>query len=739
MKSHLFVVWVILVFSTGLVEARPLIENLPESFEIHAVGTYQGREPLDIQLDDTGHRVTRVPVIVNRPDTPIFLVLTAYNPVVWDVSWTEGTQIAGVLVSGYHGQALIGIDAEAPYEIGTHETGGGFEFFFAHTTDGLLELANRVEQELGHALDRFHYEAVEGVFTIGEPVTDPTLLRRSDALKLEDFVNPDRPPSGQAGLDVLVALNKIRLATQEDIDAWVLKASEPFLRFNDALRVETYMRPGRTYVVLEAITLPAGLNGSHSRNFILPQDVPLPEGPMSHNSIFSEDGTVLAGIAAKREERTRRRDSSRNNDSALTPLFANWPEEARILGVATYDGTEEVNASVQLDESGNDVKQAEVIVNSPNQPVMLILSAYDPVIWNVGVAEGTELLGVIASGYHGQAVLGIDEKTPLRRASHELGGAFLPMYGYLTDDRLLTMNERLEKLSGRSGIEHLTIEAEEGVFLVGEPLADGQSVRHSDDRNLMDYIDPEWRPAGQYGIDLLVEAGKLRPATMGDIDLLVDLESEAFQDLAPGIRVQTQLMPQFTYVVLDALTIPPGLHGAHSRNFIVPNGIPWPEGDPGHGTVVASPAALEAVAARQIVDFEAWIDDLEDSLGVDGAALAETDSDGDGENDTVEFITGTDPLDAQDFRHLEVAVARNGNEAFLELRVPLRDNAYGADAVLEESTDGREWIEVERGFDLVKRQSIDEWSDLVYLRSDETLTSVTPMRLFRLRAQRARD
>jgi hypothetical protein len=51
--------------------------------------------------------------------------------------------------------------------------------------------------------------------------------------------------------------------------------------------------------------------------------------------------------------------------------------------------------------------------------VILVLSAYDPVVWRVGYTSLSRIARVLASGYHTQAVIGISRDTPLRIISYE--------------------------------------------------------------------------------------------------------------------------------------------------------------------------------------------------------------------------------------------------------------------------------------------------------------------------------
>jgi hypothetical protein len=390
---------------------------------------------------------------------------------------------------------------------------------------------------------------------------------------------------------------------------------------------------------------------------------------------------------------------------------------------------------VQLDRSGNEVRQAEVVVNEPDRPVLLVLSAYDPVVWNVGVTEGTQVLGVVCSGYHGQAVIGIDEDVPLALATYENNeGGFEHFRVFTAEPGLLRLDDRIAALAGR-GLEHLTIApSASGIFEVGLPLGEGEEVRYSGERSLNDYLIQDLLPAGQYGLDLLEEAGAIRKATMADIDAWIDQESAPFQELAPGIRINSHLAPGFTYVVLEAFEFPAGLFGAHSRTFLVPEGVPAPTGDPGHSTVLQLEAPLEAVAAQLVVAFGDWTGELGAATGVGREdVLAGSDSDGDGCGDLLEFAMASDPMDALHAGTIGVSTVEVEGETFLELSFPLRSNGLGVRAALETSSDGRAWEELTEGFELAGREPLDSETSLVRLRSTAPASASQDVRLFRLR------
>ena len=701
-----------------------------QDVQVYSVGIYAGKETLgQVQLDDSGHTVTRIPVVVNKPGETVAILCTAYDPVVWDISWTEGTKISSVVASGYHGQAVVGIPETTPLQIGTYETGGDFRYFYILGAEDLFSGSSRAKGFFGSAIKRHYFELTENRFVIGEPPGEGVNLLRSDDLSLDDYIDPDRPLAGQAGLDRLAAEGKITLATQADIDAWILAASEPYLQFNEDFRVPSYMRVQRVYLVNEQFTMPNGLYGGHSRSFILNPSMPLPLGDHGHCSFFGSDGTVMGGVA----KYLYRDDSGGRLDPQLTSIFGDAPANVRILGVGMYSGQEPLGPGIQLDGSGHEVKQTDVVVNNPDEPVLLLLTCYDPIVWNIGLTEGTELAGVAVIGYHGQAVIGIDDSVPLGISTYVDSQGFSYLNGWEASPSLLTLNRRIHEFTNKD-IEHIVLAASEsGYFEVGHPLADEDEVVYSDDYTINDYV-PDIPPAGQYGLDLLEEAGVIRQATMADIDAWIDQQSEPFQEIAPGIRIRTHLHAILAYVVLDAFEFPSGLYGAHSRTFLLPDGVPEPTGEPGHSRIIRLNVPLEDVMAQEIVDLDDFAVAMFTATETSREELnSGSDSDGDGAGDLIEFAMGTNPLDAGETAKLDVGLTQLNDQSHVIISLSLRSNSPDINAILESSRDGITWNEVREGYDLIDRTALSDEANQIRLRSVEPIDSADNIQLFRLR------
>ena len=87
---------------------------------------------------------------------------------------------------------------------------------------------------------------------------------------------------------------------------------------------------------------------------------------------------------------------------------------------------------------------------------------------------------------------------------------------------------------------------------------------------LSDTIRETIRPSPEPILHELVAQGALRPARQTEVD--------AWKKRA-GITEEGVLYAERTFVVRRAVTLPPNMHGAHSRDFLIPPGVPLPRDD----------------------------------------------------------------------------------------------------------------------------------------------------------------
>jgi hypothetical protein len=98
-------------------------------------------------------------------------------------------------------------------------------------------------------------------------------------------------------------------------------------------------------------------------------------------------------------------------------------------------------------------RKAIVEVRQAKKPIILVLCAYESVTWSVQAAENVDILQVIASGYHKQAVEGV--KAPVSTYSYDersVGPDGQPFYFYTYDhdeEKYPNMVGKVRQLTGK--------------------------------------------------------------------------------------------------------------------------------------------------------------------------------------------------------------------------------------------------------------------------------------------------
>jgi hypothetical protein len=256
------------------------LAGLPDDAEVHLVGVYKGQKELDLQLGESGHTTTEIDVVVGRVPRPVILVLSANDPVVWRVGYASQARIAGVLVSGYHTPALIGIPRSTPHRVLSFEQTRGCEpFYDVHSAASAAREEHKIVALTGRGIGRFYGSYLAAAAQVGDELPSGSDgITYSPDLTVDDYpVLRSEIPAGDKGIAALQRMGKIRLATQQDVAAWAGDKGQQS-------RLVSSVGAGRVYVVLEEVTLPLGLYGAHSRDFIIPAGVPKPKGPKAHCS-----------------------------------------------------------------------------------------------------------------------------------------------------------------------------------------------------------------------------------------------------------------------------------------------------------------------------------------------------------------------------------------------------------------------------------------------------------------------
>jgi hypothetical protein len=260
------------------------------------------------------------------------------------------------------------------------------------------------------------------------------------------------------------------------------------------------------------------------------------------------------------------------------------PADFAVFAAGAYTGRE---VGFQIDQSGHQATQMDVTVNSPDRPVVLMLGAYEPTIWNIVWSRETSILAVLVGGYHRQAVAGLEPDTPLLISTQDNKGPC--DYFYISPDRLAPLNPLAKRVFGRP--VDMVFPATKGKVVVGTALPADLQLITSPATTPESFYDRKAPIAGPAGLEDAVRKGLLRRATPADAEAWSEavLLNSPKRDIPPmaGQGVPRPAKPPLfqAYVVLKPFKYPAGLYGGNSATFLIPKGVPRPEGDPGHSAV----------------------------------------------------------------------------------------------------------------------------------------------------------
>ena len=278
-------------------ECRISGQGLRNVYPLYAAGAYSGRR-LDFQIDTSGHSASQIDVVVNNK-TPVVLMLGAYEPTIWNISWTEGTLIKAVLLGGYHKHVIMGVGDNTPVLLSTAEQSKSKCGYFYVDDDRLGSLNPIAEKVFGYRVSKVFY-ADKGRVVVGEKLAKDAKTYRAGNAKPEDFRS--RIASGLPALEQAVHNRLLRKATLADAQSWVEAAQKlpppKHLPPVEGRNTPMVKRPllMNAYVVQGPFTIPDGLYGGHSAVFFVPTGVPKPTGKLGHSTIYDMNTMTCMGL-----------------------------------------------------------------------------------------------------------------------------------------------------------------------------------------------------------------------------------------------------------------------------------------------------------------------------------------------------------------------------------------------------------------------------------------------------------
>jgi hypothetical protein len=267
------------------------------------------------------------------------------------------------------------------------------------------------------------------------------------------------------------------------------------------------------------------------------------------------------------------------------------PPNTAIYAAGGY-GSECAPLGHPIDPSGMMARRADVIVNEPNRPVVLMLGAHEPTVWNIEWTPGARILAVLASGSYGDAVSGLPKSTPVllgwNYSKNKKVRACVPFYVESPKriDKIREINKLSEDVFGRAA-DYIVHFDKNCKIHIGEPLSIGGKTITSPDTPPESFFNPKAPLAGKAGLIDAVAKGLLRKATKQDLKAWKKGESPGnsnASDESDNMELSTSY-PWTSYVVLKPFVFPRGLYGPDAAIFYVPKGVPLPEGERGHSTI----------------------------------------------------------------------------------------------------------------------------------------------------------
>jgi hypothetical protein len=247
----------------------------------------------------------------------------------------------------------------------------------------------------------------------------------------------------------------------------------------------------------------------------------------------------------------------------------------------------------RVDKIGFEATQVDVAVNYPDAPVVLLLGAYNPVIWNVGWTKKTKIVAVVATGYYKQAITGVERNMPTLISTYESNnnpcGYFFKNAGDIE-----AINKISQQLFNRD--VNIVYPVSNGKVLVGRKLAKKLSLVTSGDNKPEDYYESTPALKGAAAIEYLIKNGYIRHATVEELLKLNKGISQHFlvreevylDNAADGTieRVVGYRSNDRAYIVMKTFVYPPGLDEKGVALFFTPKGVSPPTGTHENAIVV---------------------------------------------------------------------------------------------------------------------------------------------------------
>jgi hypothetical protein len=117
-----------------------LSAELAKGASIFALGSYGAQTDASAEVNSDNHKIGQIDLYAAESGPPLILIVSAYDPVIWDVSGVPPNRIRAVLATGYYDQMVTGLPKSVPVRTNSYSTPDARCGRFSHAYKGGIEL-----------------------------------------------------------------------------------------------------------------------------------------------------------------------------------------------------------------------------------------------------------------------------------------------------------------------------------------------------------------------------------------------------------------------------------------------------------------------------------------------------------------------------------------------------------------------------------------------------------------------
>ncbi|UQZ90492.1 hypothetical protein C4J81_15265 [Deltaproteobacteria bacterium Smac51] len=550
--------------------------KLPPELKVYAAGASSASK-LNIQLDDRSGMAALMKATVNSPRESVALMLGGSSSTIWHLSWTEGTKISAVVTNG---SLVVGLPNDVPIlNISDYQEDQCPRFGISPSLKGLVA-ANDLSNHLFKRDIEQVYPDHGGKVVIGKPL-QKIKVNTSEEFEVEKLTAPEKLLPRQIinrGLEQGI----IRRPSEEDIQKYSITLAKA-AGLPNLIAEELIHGPGdlseaakdlyNTYVVISPdFRAPNELYGDLSPAFIFPESIPQPK---DRGAYF----TFQSFAEVKVKDKTRPKPIS--DACGLRDL--KLPPNLKVYAAGAFTGSD---LNIKIDREYGDASLMQITVNSPQEPVALLLGATRAQVWHLNWTEGTRISAVIVDGLSRQQIVGLPEDVPVLniRDNTDLCPGF---YGWFYTNRSLAVFQTINGLANhlfKKDIDRVYY-VQNGQAVIGKPFSTNMKLLTGEELNIEKISDSYALLPGKEGILQAENRGLIRKASNDDYEKWLEKYAYRQNILAGKIneRIKSgslcyECPPYNAYVVLSPdFLLPVDLYGENAVDFIVPEDIPIPQ------------------------------------------------------------------------------------------------------------------------------------------------------------------